>query len=265
MARPGGGALKRQRRTAVVVATAAAALVLPVAAFAPTFTGSITESDPGHPSTPDIFGDPASTCANETGYPGTFVDPATYNYDAYTIPSAPSCVTVTLTASAGAAVSFAYSGSFNPADLSANYLGDSGTWAENGSVGYSFDTPGQFVVVVEEFEPTTGVGSYTLNVGTGGPTAVVFAAARAVRTPRGVLVRWTIAANAGVAGFDVYRYTGAKRTKLSRRLIPASRAVGAASYRFLDRASVRGSRYALVARTVAGAWRWYGPIPVTTR
>jgi Subtilase family len=112
----------------------------------------------------------ASSCGVAKPFPGT-TQPGTRQFDAYTFmtnPSNPaSCVTVTLSgATAINLFSAAYSGNFNPADLSQNYLADAGASAASRT--YSFNIPaGQqaFTIVVTDVPPGPPSGaSYTLNV-----------------------------------------------------------------------------------------------------
>jgi len=111
-----------------------------------------------------------STCDGKA-CPGGIGTPGTRNFKTYNFTNAaavPVCFTVTINAATGVAgtgdiESAAYSGTYNPANLCQNYLGDSGVAALGGpgpnpvpvgSVSYSFTVPAQsdFVVVVN----TTG-------------------------------------------------------------------------------------------------------------
>ncbi len=98
-------------------------------------------------------------------------------YDAYTFTNPTpyaTCATVTYTtpcsgSSAAALFAVAYSGSFDPANITNNYLSDSGSSpTANIPSGFSFNVPagGTVVVVVHEVNPGGGVGcAYTLQVG----------------------------------------------------------------------------------------------------
>ena len=112
----------------------------------------------------------ASSCGSAKAFPGT-TQPGARQFDAYTFMTCPtnpaSCVTVTLSgANAINIFSAAYSGNFNPADLSQNYLADAG--ASGATRTYSFNIPaGQqtFTIVVTDVPPGPPSGnSYTLNV-----------------------------------------------------------------------------------------------------
>lgn len=112
----------------------------------------------------------ASACAPAKPFPGT-TQPGTRQYDAYTFETCPTsaggCVTVTLSGTnASNLFTAAYSGTFNPNDLSQGYLADAGASAASRT--YSFNIPpGQqtFTVVVTDVPigPPSGT-SYTLNV-----------------------------------------------------------------------------------------------------
>jgi hypothetical protein len=124
--------------------------------------------------------DPASTCAAPTSFPGTFSS-TTPRFDSYTltnITTAPVCATVDLTAdrsAAGALQVVAYTGTFNPASVGTNYLGDAG-FSAIAFPGYpavfSVNVPagGTVVLTVVELKspsngfPTAVGSTYTLKV-----------------------------------------------------------------------------------------------------
>jgi hypothetical protein len=112
----------------------------------------------------------ASSCGSAKAFPGT-TQPGARQFDAYTFETCPTsaggCVTVTLSGANGLNLfSAAYSGNFNPADLSQNYLADAGASAATRT--YSFDVPPgrqTFTVVVTDVPPGPPSGSgYTLSV-----------------------------------------------------------------------------------------------------
>jgi hypothetical protein len=113
----------------------------------------------------------ASTCTGKL-CPGVF-GAGNYVFDSYTFTNGgtASCATVKLTQNTGNLFLFseAYLGSFNPASLCTNYLGDSGLSGLLGAgVSYSFNIPANasLVIVVNEVTPGSGAGAnYTLNVG----------------------------------------------------------------------------------------------------
>jgi len=109
------------------------------------------------------------------------VDLTPRRFDQYTFTNTSAsavCVQVTINPQScdGTIFSAAYLGSFNPADVSQNYLGDSGdSPPANTPLSYSFNVPAgaTFVVVVHEVEPGAGCAAYTMSVGCGTPGAGV--------------------------------------------------------------------------------------------
>src|SRR6478672_5000440 len=160
-------------------------------------TGSLTSGDPtqtdrlfrsGIPQTCP----PSTTCA-------VFGDPSPRHYDAYTFTNntgATQCVTVDPTTECvGTNYIFvaAYLGSFNPANICANWIGDSGSSPDPTAppVTFMFEVPnGQtFVVVVSEVTPGAGCPSYMFTVapqsvcgGGGSPTPTATATATSTAT-----------------------------------------------------------------------------------
>jgi hypothetical protein len=112
----------------------------------------------------------ASACGSSKPYPGT--SPGSFYYHAYPFYNASSnaCITVTLTSFGGELMSSAYLGTFNPANLSSNYLADSGvsTGGAN-ALTNSFNVPANsiFVVVVNN---VIAAGTYSLSVSGGNCT-----------------------------------------------------------------------------------------------
>ncbi|MDQ2806740.1 MAG: S-layer homology domain-containing protein [Chloroflexota bacterium] len=154
-----------------------------------TFSGSIGPSDPSHTSVVSATGAPSS-CAAPHGYPGTF-GTAPYNYDTYTVTntsSSPQCITVLVNGSGCGSTSDGvqvnlYQGSFDPNNLAAHYLGDSGSDGVIGQRTLSVTVPGNtaLVIVVDEYTNTRGCASYTLTV-SGLPCATGTATATSVAT-----------------------------------------------------------------------------------
>ncbi|PYX04891.1 MAG: hypothetical protein DMG88_23240, partial [Acidobacteria bacterium] len=150
-----------------------------------TVNGSIDGSDATQ--TDRMFRDGIpSTCAAPKTCPGPFGDGLQHHIDSYTYTNttgSTQCVTVDPTTECvGTNYIFvvAYLGSFNPGDICANYLADSGSSPDptQPPVTFSFNVdPGQsFVVVVSEVTADAGCSAYTLNIspqeicgGTGGP------------------------------------------------------------------------------------------------
>ena len=108
----------------------------------------------------------ASSCAIPKAFPGIQDALPNRRYDTYTFTNsgnATSCVTVNVTSGCGLNIFYAaYLGSFNPANLSQNYLADAGS-SFAGVATFSFNVPaGQsFVLVIHEVNVNAGCASYT--------------------------------------------------------------------------------------------------------
>ena len=112
----------------------------------------------------------ASACGSSKPYPGTSA--GSFYYHAYPFYNASSnaCITVALTSFGGDLMNSAYLGTFNPANLSINYLADSGSSTLGaGAETYSFNVPANsiFIVVVNNVGAT---GTYSLSVSGGNCT-----------------------------------------------------------------------------------------------
>jgi hypothetical protein len=96
-------------------------------------------------------------------------------------------------------------------------------------------------------------------------TAVTLAAARAIMTARGVLVRWRTGTEVDLLGFHVYRSHGHSWRRITRSLIAAKGSVSGAAYRYLDKTARRGVpyRYRIKAVNRDGTTAWFGPVRVT--
>jgi hypothetical protein len=110
-----------------------------------------------------------SACGTAKAYPGT-VDATSRAYDAYafTNSGAATCLTFTVnTACTGTNFIYpvAYSTSFNPADISANYLGDAGT-SPNPTSSFSVNVAAGATIylVVSEVTPGAGCSGYNVTV-----------------------------------------------------------------------------------------------------
>lgn len=135
------------------------------------FTGRILNTDPTH--TPRITRDGVHpTCGTAKAYPGDF-GTGNFHYKSYSIQNTsatPDCVTLTLKNidPTNQVHLVAYSGSFNPANISQNYLGDIGNSSFNGSVeSMSINIPGSTTVVLIATEPaanSTFTADFTINV-----------------------------------------------------------------------------------------------------
>ena len=132
-----------------------------------TFTGALLPGDPTLSYRINRNG-VASTCASPKTWPGDFGS-GPYFYDTYSLTNntgADQCVTVDYVSSTSNFVHVtAYNGSFNPANQSANYLGDGGNSANTSPVSFSFTAPAGATIVFVVFDPNnTTVPGYTVTV-----------------------------------------------------------------------------------------------------
>ena len=135
-----------------------------------TFTGKIVSTDPTE--TDRLFRDAIpSVC----GTPKVYPSPAfagTYHYRTYTIQNTlatTNCVTVNLTnPDPGQVHLVAYLGTFNPANIATNYIGDSGSSSLNGSLAtMSITMPASSTMVIVANETTANTAfasNYTIDV-----------------------------------------------------------------------------------------------------
>ena len=109
-----------------------------------------------------------SVCGETKLCPGASVAVGAFRYttQAFTNTGAAGCVTVVLQDHCSNASLFAaaYSGSFNPADLCANYLADIGTNALAPAMSFYVVSNGVFTVVVNEIIPGAGCANYDLEI-----------------------------------------------------------------------------------------------------
>jgi hypothetical protein len=252
---------------AMALATLLAVVVVPGAA-ATMLSGSITASDPTHDGALDAT--TASTCA-ATNTVSVVAVGSGFHYDTYTLTNqsaSANCVTVSYTASSNVFIA-AYSPSFDPANLTQNFLGSTatpnGTTCGGTSGSFSFTVPASatFVVEVEECTPGAGVSTYSLDVTGTGVTAARFRSLSAAATARGTLVRWRTGTEAELLGFQVYRTRGHSWRRITHSLIAAKGSVSGRSYRFLDRTARRGVSYRIKAVNRDGTASWFGPVRVT--
>ena len=131
-----------------------------------TVNGTLDPSDPTLPGNVRIFRDGnASTCAAAKTFPGTLGVGTAVGYKTTTGsnngPAA--CITVTLDlGTCGTnAITTAYLGSFNPNDLSQNYLGDQ---ADSSLTSFSFMAPAnsQIVLMTSAVDAITESCTYTI-------------------------------------------------------------------------------------------------------
>jgi hypothetical protein len=99
--------------------------------------------------------------------------------------------------------------------------------------------------------------------GATGPVAARLRAFTASRTRFGTVLRWRTASEVRIVGFNVYRSSAGRVTRLNRRLIPAAGAAGARSYAWRDRVvrgtSSRPAAYWLEIVSADGSRVRYGP------
>lgn len=261
--------LSSRRKCLLLLGTVLAALAVGVPlALAVTFTGAITSSDPTQ--TNRLFrSGVASTC----GVPNTagIGNNGTYHYDQYTLQNntaSTQCVTATLN-TACTDTNFIFAGSyvpsFNPANITANNVGDPGVSPNGAPVSWGFNVPASstFVIVVSEVTANAGCPAYTLTVDSGVPTAVTVNTFTATRHGGSVVVRWRAGSEATTLGYNVFREVAGNRVQVNPRLIPAALRPGVHLYAYADRAKVAGTaRYWLQQVGTNGSRTWRGPISV---
>ena len=138
-----------------------------------TITGRILLTDPTH--SPRITRDGVhSVCGVAKAYPGNFGS-GNFHYKTYTVQNtsaSPDCVTLTLKNTDPDPLKqvhlMAYTGTFNPANLSQNYLGDIGNSSVNGKVEVmSVTIPASTTIVLIATEPTASTAftaDFSINV-----------------------------------------------------------------------------------------------------
>lgn len=138
-----------------------------------TFTGRILTTDPTH--SPRITRDGVhSACGVAKAYPGDFGS-GNFHYKTYSLQNTsatPDCVTLSLKNTDPDATKqvhlIAYTGSFNPANISQNYLGDTGQSSVTGAVeSMSVTVPGNTTIVLVATEPianTAFTADFTITV-----------------------------------------------------------------------------------------------------
>jgi hypothetical protein len=121
---------------------------------------------------------------------------------------------------------------------------------------------------------TTGAATLVGTIGGGqavggiatacGALAVRLSSFGAVRSKRGVLVRWRTGTEVNTLGFNVYRQQHGKRVRVNRRLLPALGGPSGHAYSFTDRhaARHRAIRYWLQDVSTSGQRTWHGPVRV---
>jgi hypothetical protein len=114
----------------------------------------------------------ATSCSIGKACPGPIAgDTAQHRYDLYTFTNGPTpaCATITTTATCPSAtqpiITVAYLGSFNPANMCTNYLGDpGGSPAPTNSFQVNVPANGVLVINVQEIAAGTGCSGYTVSV-----------------------------------------------------------------------------------------------------
>jgi len=115
---------------------------------------------------------PPSVCGTQKAYPGLQTATGTRRFQTFSFQTCnnpvPACVTINLSNPAVNLFAVAYLGSYNPANLAQNYLGDSGTSGNGLQANFNVTLPPgvqTLVVVVHEVNPGAGTGSnYSLTV-----------------------------------------------------------------------------------------------------
>jgi hypothetical protein len=220
--------------------------------------------------------DPETTCSAATTA-GVF-DTATYDYDRYSFRNTAAiseCMTITLDPMSCLSNlqihSAAYSPGFNPAAITANYLGDIGA-SPTPPKSYSVNVPAgaTFDVTVNPATAGANCSGYALTVSgfglAGGvPTAASMLSFGAERGGTGVTLRWRTAGEAGTLGYNLYRERGDLRVRANPRLIPAAGTSGLHVYAWLDRRAGSASRYWLQRVSLRGSRDWIASAPVGRR
>ena len=143
-------------------------------------------------------GGTASACGSQKLFPN-INDYAARSYDAFTFRNGPSaaCVMVTLQSPTADVFSAAYTNSFNPASIGANYRADpagSTQWPAVGAKSYGFTVAANQVFVVTVNEVTAGAGGeYTLSV-TGGDCRPALTLSVVRANPTNLELDWSTAA-----------------------------------------------------------------------
>ena len=136
------------------------------------FTDKLISSDPTHVGR-IIRADPGSVCGTAQTFPGTLAPGDNFHFKTYNVKNnsaSSQCITFNITNPDP--VNFvhlsAYDTTFNPADLSQNYMGDTGTSSYNGlTQTMSINVPANTTVILVASEPaknTTYTANYTIDV-----------------------------------------------------------------------------------------------------
>jgi hypothetical protein len=135
-----------------------------------TFNGALEPLDPAIPGLVRVFRNgAASTCAAAKAFPGTNAVAAARTYKtttAYNNAGAPTCITVNVDQGTCGTNAFttAYLGSFNPNDLSQNYLADQGS-SVTGSFSFLAPANSKIVFMTSTVSAVAGPCTYTITSG----------------------------------------------------------------------------------------------------
>ena len=121
--------------------------------------------------------------------------------------------------------------------------------------------------VADDCAPDTGqlAGGWTIDFA--GPTGVTVKALSATRAAKGVTIRWRTARETSLLGFNVYRASGTRFTKVNKHLVAAKRRAAGVAYSFVDRTARRGVayRYRLQIVGLDGTKAFRGTVKVKPR
>lgn len=108
-------------------------------------------------------------------------------------------------------------------------------------------------------------GGWTIDFA--GPTAVSVRSLTAKRAVKGVTVRWRTGQETSLLGFNVYRATGSRFTKVNKVLVAAKRRAAGAAYTFVDKTARKGVayRYRLQVVGLDGTKAFRGTVKVKAR
>lgn len=121
--------------------------------------------------------------------------------------------------------------------------------------------------VVDDCANHTGQFAGGWSIDFAGPTAVSVRSLTAKRAAKGVTVRWRTAQETSLLGFNLYRATGNRFTKVNKSLVAAKRRTAGAAYSFLDRTAKKGIayRYRLQVVGLDGTKAFRGTVKVKAR
>jgi hypothetical protein len=158
-----------------------------------------------------------------------------------------------------------------PTDTAGNGTQAFNIYVEPGSTTVG-DVHGLFICVTRTTgttDPASVLGIFTGQRVVTTPSASTVIDFRARRESTGTAVRWTTGSEVEVAGFNVWRYRGAKGVKVNRTLVHAKRSgePAGASYRYVDHAPgvKRGLTYRLQLVDLKGKRTWYAAFAIASK